>query len=143
MNKNNLGVDERVFRISFMFRRIIVPFDGSESSLVALDMALELSRTLGSHVTVAYACEDENEAKNVLEKAVERAREKGLSIETKVLKVGNDESVASVILREINRGGYDLVVMGARGKSYYEDLRLGSIASAVVMNSSKSFFIIR
>ena len=40
---------------SFIFRRTLVPIDGSESSLKALDLAVDLAKHYGSEITAIYA----------------------------------------------------------------------------------------
>jgi nucleotide-binding universal stress UspA family protein len=52
-------------------------------------------------------------------------------------------SAASVIVKEALEGGYDAVVMGARGKSSNEDLLLGSVALAVVMHVPSTIILVR
>ena len=138
-----MRVDERIFRISFILRRIAVAYDGSESSKVALDIALELSRVLGSQITVLHACREGECSDEILDEARERAKSKGVEVEIKKLVYGDKSSIASELLKEINNGFYDLVIMGARGNSYSEELKIGSVAAAVVMNSTTSFFIVR
>ncbi|MCS7128436.1 MAG: universal stress protein [Sulfolobales archaeon] len=138
-------VREPSYEISFMYRRILVPIDGSESSLRALDFALDLSKRFGSKIVVlnakprGLALSDE-----AIEKARRRAEGRGVSIEYKVKEIDPiNESPSSCILSEIMSGGYDMVVMGARGRSLIIEPNIGSTALEVVVSSPITIVIVR
>ncbi len=134
---------EPMYTVSFLFRRILVPVDGSENSLRALNVALDFAQRYGSRVTVLHVAAggDIEALKRTIE---QRAQEKGVDIDFKV-RVFNPQisSIANEILSEIISGGYDLVIMGARGSTTNEDVILGSTALSVVVNSASSVMIIR
>jgi len=52
-----------------------------------------------------------------------------------------NDSASSALLREILEEGYDLVVIGARGKSLFGEINIGSTTLAVVVNAPTSVFI--
>jgi nucleotide-binding universal stress UspA family protein len=136
--------EERIFRVSYLFRRILVCYDGSENSEKALETALELSRNLGSEVTVVYACEESNCDSMLEEKVKRKSLERGVTIDFKRIKVDiSKTSVASELVREINSGAYDLVIIGVRGTSISEDTIIGSTAASVFLNTRTSYLFIR
>jgi len=135
---------ERIFLMSYMFRRILVPYDGSANSEKGLRVALELSAILGSKITVAYACEKDRCNEGLLLRAKETAEARGIKIETKLIQFDPDESSESAeIVREANSNSYDLVVVGIRGKTEYEEVLKGSVASSLFVNANTSFLFIK
>ncbi len=135
---------ERIFRISYLLRRILVAYDGSNNSEKGLDIALELSRNLGSEIVVVHACPKGACDKRILDNVERKAREKGLSLVTKLLVYDpSKSSVSSEIVKEINNGNYDLVIMGVRGTSVSEDINIGSIPASVFINTHTSYLFVR
>lgn len=133
------------YEISFMFRRILVPIDGSENSLKALDLAADLAKHYGSHITVLFAKPRGYSADfKPLEKARKRIADKGVNVEFKELEFDPAEnSTAGKILEEIINGNYDLVVMGARGRTLSSELTIGSKALSIASNSPVTVIIVR
>ncbi|ALL01715.1 universal stress protein [Pyrodictium delaneyi] len=135
---------EPTYRISFLFRRILVPVDGSESSLRALDIALDFAQRYGSRVTVLHVHapgEDPKPIENAIRKRIE-GRGLNVTIKTREYKP-HASSIASEILSEVVEGGYDLIVLGARGSTANEDLMIGSVALSIVVNSATSVMVVR
>jgi nucleotide-binding universal stress UspA family protein len=137
-------IEPQGYRISFLFRKILVPVDGSESSLRALDMAIDFSQRYGSSITAFYAVPEGASPDRVKEAVMNRARSKGVDIKFEARTYDPlRSSAASTILEEIERGSYDLVILGARGHTPSEELMLGSTALAIVVNSAVSVVIVR
>lgn len=134
------------YEISFRFRRILVPVDGSESSLRALDVAVDFAKRYGSRVVVvtSYVKGQEEFAKVALERARSRCSDAGIPISFKSIEVDpHNSSVPNSIVKEAAEGGYDLVIMGARGLTVSEDVQVGSVAMSVIINSPVSVLVIR
>lgn len=133
------------YEISFMFRRILVPVDGSENSLKALELAADLAKHYGSHITVLFAKPKNYHADyNPLEKARKRIEDKGVEVDYKEVEFDPAEnSTAGSILREITDGNYDLVVMGARGRTLSSEITIGSKAISIASNSPVTVIIVR
>ncbi|MCI4396034.1 MAG: universal stress protein [Thermoprotei archaeon] len=137
-------LEERVFLMSYMFRRILVPYDGSANSEKGLRVALELSAILGSKITVAYACEKGKCNGGLLERAKEIAEARGIKVETKLIEFDPEESSeSSEIVKEVNSNSYDLVVAGIRGKTEYEGLEKGSVATTLFVNTNASYLFVK
>lgn len=133
------------YEISFMFRKILVPVDGSENSLKALDLAIDLARHYGSSITVLHVKPKGVElTSDPLEKAKNRINKLGVEASFKKLEYEMDKnSTAGMILNEILEGNYDLVVMGARGLTLTSEINIGSKALAVASNSPVTVIIVR
>lgn len=137
-------IREPTYEISFHFRRILVPVDGSEPSLRALDLALDLARRYGSRITVLHVKPRGVNSQHVLEKVNKRIENKGVPVTIKVEEIDPvRESVAKKILDEVAEGGYDIVVLGARGLTVSEELTIGSTALAVAINTTTTTIIVR
>ena len=141
-----------------MFSKILVPVDGSDNSLRALDAALLLSEKIGSEVTAIHVMEDipvlhiqsekllrkliddfKKESQLILSKASDIATKKGISLNTKLLQ-GN---AGSTILDFCENGKFDVIVMGSRGMGKFKELVLGSVSSKVVHHAPCPVMIIR
>ena len=141
-----------------MFSKVLVPVDGSDNYLRALDAALLLSEKIGAEVTAIHVMEDipilhiqsekllrelvdayKKETQQILSKCSDIATRKGLSITTKLLQ-GN---VGSTILDFCEREKYDVIIMGSRGMGKFKELVLGSVSNKVVHHSSCPVMIIR
>ncbi|AWR97726.1 universal stress protein [Acidianus sulfidivorans JP7] len=130
------------YTVSLWFRRILVPIDGSENSMRALELATDFSLRYGSRVTLLHVCYDCSETEHLKKKISERIGDK-IEYDFKVIKMGNDSSVANEILNVINQGTYDAVIMGARGTSVNSDINIGSTVLSVSANASITVIIVR
>jgi len=133
------------YTISFYYRKILVPIDGSETSLRALHVAVDIAQRYGSKVVVVYAKPKNTElGEDPIIKAKERLKETPVNITYKYIEFDpRNDSASSALLREILEEGYDLVVIGARGKSLFGEINIGSTTLAVVVNAPTSVFIVR
>ena len=137
-----------------MFRRLLVAFDGSSHAEVALEEAIQLAEASRGRLTLltvvpeqsqwasanAYwvpldvhelGAEMEDAHRDLLEAAVETVPA-DLPV-TKILVRGRP---GPAIVEEAGRGGYDLIVMGSRGRGELRSLLLGSVSHHVVQASS-------
>jgi nucleotide-binding universal stress UspA family protein len=133
--------------VSFYFRKILVPIDGSESSYRALQVAVDLAQRYGSKIVVVHVKPKGTSLigeRDPITKAKERLKGTSISIVYKYLEYDPlSDSPSSTLVREITSEGYDLVVIGARGKSLLPDLHIGSTTLSLIVNTATSIFIIR
>ncbi|KSW11912.1 universal stress protein UspA [Pyrodictium occultum] len=135
---------EPTYTVSFLFRKILVPVDGSESSMRALKVALDFAQRYGSRITVIHVKHPSEDATPIINAAKKLAGERGVEVSVKVKEYKpSASSVASEILSEAIEGGYDLIILGARGNTASEDIIIGSVALSMVVNSATSIMIIR
>lgn len=134
-------MSEPTYRISFWFRNILVPVDGSENSMRALDLAVDFAMRYGSQITVFYACETCNAS---IEGAVKERVGGRAKYELKIAKYSAGESSpASEIIREATEGNYDTIIMGARGLSVNSEVNIGSVALSVIASAQSTVIIVR
>lgn len=127
--------------------KIIVPFDGSESSRRAAQYAIATAKNnpamkidllhvlewtpAGSHVDVpAEELAKEHEAK--AEEAVRPAKEMAAKEGVTCGLICRSGAPATQITDAVNEGGYDGVIMGTRGMGPVASLMVGSVAMKVL-----------
>lgn len=141
-----------------MFKRILVPTDGSESSRHALIEALELARKFNSeielfHVTInqeAYYGYNMGYSNVINSDQIEKNGALALEITLKDLNVEGvhftkkhvSGNASSSILEEIRRE-FDLVVMGTRGLGTITGAIVGSVTQRVLANSPVPVLIVK
>lgn len=139
--------------------KILVAVDGSRSSLHALRYAANLSSNLRSDDTVTLiSVHDEltlrhaqhfvgkAQAQDYLRELSEKDLKAGLSVLVKlgikhnaIIQTGH---VAAVIAMTANKG-FDLVVMGSKGRTGIADLLLGSVSQRVMSLCKKPVLLVR
>lgn len=136
--------------------KILVAVDPSPSAMKAVEKAAELAKKEGAELTllaVAEAFEDmesifgaqateklRDEASKALDKAKELAAKAGVKA-----KVALQSGVApeDLIVAKAEKGAFDLIVMGTRGKKGSKRLTIGSVASGVVALAPCSVLVVR
>lgn len=141
------------------FRSILVPIDGSDNSTRALETALKLAKDQKSSVTALYVVQKpaiadpfdvsmtgeilesmEQYGKELLNTAKIKAEAMGIKIDTDVT---SGYTVANTIVEYARDGGYDLIVMGTRGRSGVQRVLLGSVAFGVITYANCAVLIVR
>ncbi|WP_265112515.1 universal stress protein [Halosolutus halophilus] len=138
-----------------MYDFLLVPVDGSDSSIAALDHALDIAADHGATVQLLYVADTnkpslvryegtvvdvlEEEGEEILSDARERAEERGVPIVDDVVQ-GNP---GTAIVDAAAEGPVDLVVMGTHGHRGLEEYVLGSVAEGVVNESEPPVLTVR
>ncbi len=144
-------------RHSFLYGRIIVPFDGSSGSWNALRKAVQLAKGMNAEITILSVEEPlphyEETAREVQEerkretaffadlqsKAVLLSEEQGVHPRTEIL-AGN---AAQIIIRRAQEENVDLIVIGQSGHSGVWGLLLGSTTARVVDHAQCDVLVVR
>lgn len=139
-----------------MFRRILIPYDGSENSRRALDVAIDLTRQYEAAISAVAVVSLPEFAASVdevdqvreqgrkfyeesLRQAQEAALEAGLSLKTDTVYGHRSEA----ILEYAKKSRADLIVIGSRGLSAVERYVLGSVSEVVVHHAPCSVLVVR
>jgi nucleotide-binding universal stress UspA family protein len=144
-----------------MYRRILVPVDGSPTAERGLREAIDLAgpnaRLVLLHVIDDYpmlvqmssmsAFEDLKRARlrlgeDVLASARSKAEEAGVQVDT-VLREVVHARAADVIVEEAGKAHCDLIVMGTHGRRGVSRLTLGSEADLVIRTSPVPVLLVR
>ncbi|BDB97421.1 MAG: universal stress protein [Saccharolobus sp.] len=136
-------MSEPSYFVSFWLRKILVPVDGSENSLRALDLAVDFGMRYGSRVTIVHVCGDCNNAEDI-KSIIEKRINNRIEYNMKILKVNMKESsIANEILKILNEEPYDAIIMGARGTSVNSEINIGSTALALSINAPVTVILVR
>lgn len=144
-----------------MYKHILVPVDGSATSLLAVSKAAELAKIFGSSVTAVYVVDPypftgvgadfaygqaqylsaaTAEANSALEAVRKIMDEAGLPVTT---VVGEGHAVHEGIVRVLESSGADLIVMGSHGRRGLEKLMLGSVTARVLRTVHVPVLVVR
>jgi len=145
-----------------MYQRILVPIDGSSTSLRALQEAIKLAMGKAqlrlvyvleevylldsqSYDFIDYAALREavrQTGERVLAQAKEIVQQSQVEVETSLLEP-TGERVATVINGEAKRWPADLIVIGTHGRTGISHLMMGSVAEGVVREALVPVLLIR
>ena len=144
-----------------MFKHILVPIDGSETSLLGVDKAAGLAKAFGSKLTALYVIDPypftgvgaefalgqsqylsaaKAEASAAMDAAAERMRQAGVAGETSIIEA---HAVWRGILDVAEQDGVDLLVLGSHGRRGLEMLVLGSVTRSVLAHSKITTMVVR
>lgn len=137
-----------------MFKRILLPTDGSDLSLRALDLGIELARGMGAEVVVLHAMEPFAAVpyfpemmifpEDAYEKVVNESADRYLNESRRRAEAAK---VAWTGIREYDHRPYeaiervaraqkcDLIVMGSHGRSGIDKLLLGSQTNKLLLST--------
>ena len=150
----------RFLGIGVLFRKILVPIDGSKHSLHAFEKAVQIALKFDGELTLLHVYSEiyplaqasfimgETEVlapelvaqfgevarkagAQILESGKKKAKAKGVQAET-LLREGN---TVEEILKTAEEGGFDLIVIGARGLSRVKRIFLGSVSQRVTTHA--------
>ncbi|HEX8980828.1 MAG TPA: universal stress protein [Parasulfuritortus sp.] len=150
--------------VSLMYKHILVAYDGSEVSDLALAEAINLALELKSELRLVYvvdaamlfdwnadfvdivALEDNlvESGRQTLNKALSVCKAAGVQAETSMPKAEHyDVRVADLIRREASAWPADLVVIGTHGRRGFSHLVLGSVAEGVIRTAQTPVLLVR
>lgn len=151
-----------------MFRKILVPLDGSEHSLKALDEAAQLAKIFSGKITLinVYSVQPlmmggssesgygailtgagvtviieaaQKSGNKILQDGEQRVSATGVEVD-KMLVEGH---TVQEIVRAASKGNFDLIVIGARGISHFREMLLGSVTDGVIHHAHCAVLVIK
>ncbi|MFI4868170.1 MAG: universal stress protein [Steroidobacterales bacterium] len=146
-----------------MYKNILVPVDGSDTSTCGLLEAAKLARDGGATVRAmhvvnsayiafpyslaVYSLGDINEklledGKSLLKQAERLAREHGLKVESVLLETSTDNT-GELIVAQAKAWPADIIVMGTHGRRGLGRMVLGSEAEYVVRHTPVPVLLVR
>jgi nucleotide-binding universal stress UspA family protein len=148
-----------------MYERILVAVDGSATSELALDHAIELAKAMHARLRIVHVVDelamnigpvrtpDEfwkaacKAGESLLEASRASAAKGAVDAETRLLKIrtlgGLVRHVADKIAEEAERWPADLVVIGTHGRRGLSKLFLGSVAQGVTRLCNAPVLLVR
>lgn len=148
-----------------MYRHVFIAIDDSRTSRKALEEAISVARLNGASLEIVHAIDEElvhvfhtrgvttvnakqlkhaleSGGEEVLDRAVESAREAGVEARARLLK-GHGEHTDDLIAQAIEDSGADLLVVGSHGRRGVRRMLLGSVAENLVRKVAISVLIVR
>jgi len=146
---------------STMFKKMLVPTDGSDLSMQAAMRAVPLAKLAGAAITTLfvqdvhpytavgevtvgglqeYVAAVRAEGTRAMQRVVDIARAEGVPTDTLVVENGQ---TANGIVDAAQATGADLIVMGSHGRSGLAKLVMGSVAAKVLVLSPVSVLVIK
>jgi nucleotide-binding universal stress UspA family protein len=155
-----------------MFERILVPLDGSEHSLRALEMAKQIAKEFGGKITLIHVYSvavrpiivpepstfspggvsviTVEEASKVAEAVREAGRrvlaegeQKAKAEKVQVETMLVEGHAVQEIVRAAKEGKFDLIVIGAKGISRIRELLLGSVTDGVIHHAACPVLVVK
>ncbi|MDG6922962.1 MAG: universal stress protein, partial [Nitrososphaerota archaeon] len=138
-------------------QRILLAYDGSESSNRALSLVSDLAKKFGATVRLVSVISSQmitgdfvvtsaidrldQEMRQYADKAVSDLRSLGISVEDP--KIVGASDIGYAINQEAEGGFYDLIVLGNRGWGKVKSFFLGSVASGVLDSARTNVLVVK
>jgi nucleotide-binding universal stress UspA family protein len=139
-----------------LFEKILVPLDGSEHSLKALQVALQIAEKFNGTITLIHVYSIGGFAisptpvrefieairkvgTGILADGERRVKAEGVQVETLLL----EGHAVEQIVKTCREGKFDLVVMGARGLSRIKEMLLGSVSDGVTRHAHCPVLVVK
>jgi nucleotide-binding universal stress UspA family protein len=142
-----------------LFTKILVPLDGSEHSLKALEEAAQVAKKFSGEITLIHVYSVQpimmpepstvgslsipvitgaevstmiEAAKKMGNRILDDGEQRITTSEVHVKKMLVEGHAVEEIVRMANEGSFDLIVIGARGVSHMREMLLGSVTDGVI-----------
>ncbi|HSN20798.1 MAG TPA: universal stress protein [Usitatibacter sp.] len=145
-----------------MFRKILVPVDGSATAAKGLREAIQLAKDQKARLRLVHVVDESmaigvaesgvqleplidgllDHGKRVLERALRLAEKEGVKAEAQLYESMSGPA-ASTILRDAKKWGADLIVMGTHGRRGIRRVVLGSDAEHVLRETPVPVLLVR
>jgi nucleotide-binding universal stress UspA family protein len=139
-----------------LFEKILVPLDGSEHSIKALETAVQIAHKFNGKITLIHVYSIGGLAisptpvrgfieairkvgASILADGEKRVKAEGVHVETLLMEGHTVEQ----IVKTCREGKFDLIVMGARGLSKVKEMLLGSVSDGVIRHACCPILIVK
>lgn len=146
-----------------MYKSILVAIDGSHTSELALNEAIQFARTVGARLRLVTVVDKVNlnwptEYPNpteirealtlggqaLLDKAASTAAGAGVEADIQLLEIEKlGDRIPDVLAREADAWPADLIVVGTHGRRGLSHLFLGSVAEGIVRVATRPVLLVR
>ena len=145
-----------------MYKSILVAIDGSQTSELALNEAIQFARAAGSRLRIVNVVDEVNlnwsefpntaelwdvlvaSGRALLGKAASTAAEAGVEADTRLIELDRlGDRIPEALAREADAWPADLIVVGTHGRRGLSHLFLGSVAEGIVRVASKPVLLVR
>jgi nucleotide-binding universal stress UspA family protein len=147
---------------SVSINRILVPIDGSPTSIKAANYAIYLAKTANAELALVNIIEDVKQggaiglqakygnvslveafkkvrtesAQEWLNQIENAAKKKGVKVKSEILDAADGQSEAKVITEYTKKNDIELIIIGSKGRSGFKGLWIGSFTNSVIHHST-------
>ena len=143
------------------YQNILIPIDGSETSLSAIQHAVEFSKAFKSKITIVQVMTldpyiateylSNTQGNQLIERAKqfiqdnlnvvqEKFANDGITVETKLLE---GENISQTITQAVDDLNIDLVILSSHGRTGLKKLIMGSVAQSLITDLHIPVFVIK
>ena len=138
-----------------MFSRILVAIDGSESAKKAFEESIYLAQKCNSKLDLVHvvSCELGGDSATTFELIGElRTKAEKMLDEYKIQAAQNNVPIETMVIQGVpaqvitefaKTKRHDLIIMGTRGKSAFQELLIGSVSQKVMHHASCPVMVVR
>ena len=145
-----------------MYRRILVPLDGSRTAQLGLGEAVKLAKSQDSSLRLLHVVDElvlmtapemsydiadlievlKEDGRKILEKGAAHARKHGVKVQTSLIETFGGHAADSII-DEATKWHASLIVLGTHGRRGMKRMVMGSDAEEVVRNAPSPVLLVR
>ena len=128
-----------------MFKKILIPVDGSEHSQEAVRVGIEFAKQLQAQIVFTYAQAafvTEADGQKILAPSQKLAEQAGIVHQTHFID-GDRQDIGDAITDESSRSNCQMIIMGTHGRDGIARLLLGSIAEQVSRQANVPVMLVR
>ncbi len=145
-----------------MYRKILVPIDGSNTSMRGLDEAMKLAKDQVAQIRLIHVINElmvvasyegtiysgeliqalRESGQKVLENAQQKVAAAGIQVEIELLEAHGGQA-GHAIIKDVERCHADLIVLGTHGRRGLSRLVMGSDAEQVVRQATVPVLLVR
>jgi nucleotide-binding universal stress UspA family protein len=142
-----------------MYKRILVPVDGSTTSMNGLEKAIRLSKASGARLRILHVVDGiafsrehsmftataekfRESGRKLLKEAMARAHKQQVRAESRMVENLTGRA-ADTIAKEASKWKADVIVMGTHGRRGFNRLMLGSDAELVARTATVSVLLVQ
>jgi nucleotide-binding universal stress UspA family protein len=126
-----------------MYKRVMIPLDGSELAQTALEHAVDMCKAFGATLVLLHVRDGRKGSSEASRRYLDFVRKRyahtGIPIELAV----REGSVAEAIVAAANEERVDVITMATHGRSGIQRVVYGSVAEAVLRSSAKPVLLVR
>ena len=147
---------------SVSINRILVPIDGSPTSIKAANYAIYLAKTANAELALVNIIEDVKQggaiglqakygnvslveafkkvrtesAQEWLNQIENAAKKKGVKVKSEILDAADGQSEAKLITEYTKKNDIELIIIGSKGRSGFKGLWIGGFTNSVIHHST-------
>lgn len=146
-----------------MYQRILVPVDGSATSMLGLDEAVKLAKLTGGRVRLIHVVNEmpfvfeaegysdmsadlrrilKADGQRILDEARKRVEANGLPVDEELVE-GLESRIGECVSEQIKAWHADVVVLGTHGRRGARRMFLGSDAELIVRTATVPVLLVR